>query len=79
MIHQQASISSAYKAIEMLKFNKEGVESSKIRALQPSTSAQNIIGVVTSIGYKIKAIDLGSELLYILLGIYDEEDDEYDL
>lgn len=49
----------------------EGMLGLEIRRLQPSTSAQNIVTEITKLGHNIKAVDLGLDIFYTYLGLFN--------
>jgi len=56
--------------ISLLK-SSEGMLGVDIRKLQPSTSAQNIVTEVTRLGHRIRAVDLGVDIFYSYIGLYE--------
>lgn len=54
----------------------EGMLASEVRRLQPDVSAGNLIAEVTKRGYKVKCLDFGFDMTYILMGKYEENIDE---
>lgn len=54
----------------------EGVMASEIRGFQPSLSAGNLIAEVTRLGYRVKCIDFGLDMTYVLQGKYENTEEE---
>lgn len=70
MYREAVKESVVQTTISLLK-SSEGMLGVDIRKLQPSTSAQNIVTEVTRLGHRIRAVDLGVDIFYSYIGLYE--------
>lgn len=70
MYREAVKESVVQTTINLLK-RSEGMLGVDIRKLQPSTSAQNIVTEATRLGHRIRALDLGVDIFYSYIGLYE--------